>query len=90
MFDSYKAHEAQMKYCEEHITLHFAPGKRNGFRCSRCNQNIYAEHGHPVAERLHNGRVRLNYSIDLQGISVEKAGSDHICGCPFCCRSFDD
>lgn len=90
MFDAEKAHEAQEAYCQEHHAPHFAPGKYNGYRCHRCNQNIYAEKGHPVAERLPRGKVRLDYTINVPGISVERAGKELICGCPFCYRSFDD
>lgn len=84
MFDSCKAHEAQRKYCEEKGYPHFAP-----VRCFRCNQNIYSQKGHPV-EKLPRGKVRLMYSVDRPGISVEKAGKEHIIGCPFCCWSFCD
>lgn len=84
------AHEAQEKYCSEHNLPHFAPGVYNNYRCSRCGQNIYAETGHPVAARLPRGKVRLDYSVNVHGISVEKAGQELICGCPFCSRSFDD
>lgn len=89
-YNSEKAHEAQNEWCKIHNAPHFAPGPRMGYRCYRCNQNIYAEHGHPVAERLPRGKVRLNYSVEVNGISVERAGKGLICGCPFCCRSFDD
>ncbi len=90
MFDAEKAHAAQEKHCEEIKAPHFAPGPYNDYRCSRCKQNIYAEKGHPVAERLPRGRVRLDYSMDIRGIDVEKAGKELITGCPFCGRSFDD
>lgn len=90
MFDSYKASEAQEKYCEEKKAPHFAPNKNVQFKCYRCGQNIFASVGHPVVERLPKGRVRLDYSRDVEGISVEKAASELICGCPFCHASFDD
>lgn len=90
MFDAIKAHEAQATWCREHGAPHFAPGTNVGYKCFRCNQNIYAEKGHPVAERLPHGKVRLNYDVNISGYSVEKAGNDLICGCPFCHRSFDD
>ena len=90
MYDSYKAEEAQRKYCSEHNAPMFAPSSRVGFRCFRCGQNIYSESGHPVAEKLPRGRVRLDYSKSIPGYSVEDAGKELICGCPFCCRSFDD
>lgn len=90
MFDSAKADAAQEKYCSDHHAPHFAPNKNINYRCFRCGQNIYAEKGHPVAERLPRGKVRLNYDVDIPGIDVERAGKELICGCPFCCRSFDD
>jgi len=90
MFDTQKAHEAQSVWCKEHNAPHFAPGPNVGYKCFRCNQNIYAENGHPVAERLPRGKVRLDYSVNVHGYSVETAASGLICGCPFCHRSFDD
>lgn len=90
MFDTYKADAAQKEYCKEHEAPHFAPSLYTDCRCHRCNQNIYAETGHPVAERLPRGKVRLDYSKDVPGIDVEKAGRELICGCPFCHASFDD
>ena len=90
MYNDKMAHEAQKKWCEEHNAPHFAPGVYNNYRCSRCNQNIYSEKGHRVAAKLPLGRVRLDYADSVSGITVEKAGSDLICGCPFCYRSFDD
>lgn len=90
MFDSAKAHEAQENLCKEKKWPRFAPGPYNNYRCYRCGQDIYSEVGHPVAERLPRGRVRLNLDEKRNGISVEKAGKELICGCPFCCASFDD
>lgn len=90
MFDSAKADAAQEKYCSDHHAPHFAPNRNVSYRCFRCDQNIYAEYGHPVAERLKRGRVRLAWDVKIPGISVEKAGKELICGCPFCCASFDD
>ena len=90
MYNDVAAHNAQEKYCEEHNLPHFAPGKFNYYRCYRCRQNIYSEKGHPVAERLPRGRVRLDFRTDIPGISVEEAGKTLICGCPFCSASFDD
>ena len=90
MFDAQKANEAQSAWCREHNAPHFAPGPYNGYRCFRCNQMIYAEKGHPVKKRLPRGKVELDYSVDIHGYSVERAGESLICGCPFCHRSFDD
>lgn len=71
MYDPEKAHKAQTEYCESKDYPLFASK-----RCHRCDQNIYAEEGHPVAAKLPRGRVRLDY--------------DHILCCPFCHASFDD
>lgn len=90
MFNSYKASAAQQEYCQQKNLPRFAPNEYVQFKCHRCNQNIYAETGHPVAERLPRGKVRLDYSKDVPGIDVEKAGRELICGCPFCHASFDD
>lgn len=85
MYDPEKAHKAQTEYCESKGYPLFASK-----RCHRCDQNIYAEEGHPVAAKLPRGRVRLDYSKTKHGYSVETASSDHILNCPFCHASFDD
>ena len=90
MYDPAKASEAQEKYCQENNAPHFAPNNYNRYQCYRCNQNIYAEKGHPIAERLPRGKVRLNYSKDVPGYSVERASSELITGCPFCYASYCD
>lgn len=65
---------AQKRYCKEKIYPHFAPV--SGI-CWKCNQQIYAE-----------GKNRSgNLS---KGISVEKAGSELITGCPHCNWSYCD
>lgn len=84
MYDTEKARVAQDKYLSDHNIPISVPT-----RCWRCNQNIYAETGHPV-EKLPRGKVRLIYSETWNGISVERAGSESINGCPFCHASFDD
>ena len=84
MYDEEKAYAAQNKYLSDHHISFSVPR-----RCWRCNQNIFAETGHPV-EKLPRGKVRLIYSQTIPGISVERAASDSINGCPFCNRSFDD
>jgi hypothetical protein len=63
---------AQKRYCEEKSYPHFAP--ENGI-CWRCNQQIYTE-----------GKNRMGNSSE--GISVEKAGSELITGCPHCNWSY--
>ena len=80
-------HEVQCCYCRKKFVAHYlVNGKAT---CSR-GQNIYSEKGHPVAERMRHGRVCLDLTKDVPGISVEKASKELICGCPFCCASFDD
>ena len=90
MFDAQRASDAQEKYCDEIEAPHFAPNKNVGFKCYRCNQNIFAEKGHPVAARLPRGKVRLDYDNYRPGISVEDAGKRLITGCPFCFASYCD
>lgn len=77
MYDIPKSIEAQKKYCEEKKAPHFAP--QSG-RCWSCNQNIYA----PIEKPAWNGGTRTS------GITVEKAGSGLITGCPHCNRSYCD
>lgn len=90
MYDADKAYAAQLRHCEEINAPCFCPGSYNNYRCHRCGQNIFSATGHPVAARLPRGKVRLDYSESVPGISVEKAGKELICGCPFCCASYDD
>lgn len=72
-FDSAKAVKAQNDYCEENKYLHFAPSDG---RCWKCNQDIYAKDG-----KTRSGKV-------VDGISVEKARTALITGCPFCNWSY--
>ena len=65
---------AQERYCKEKEYPNFAPNNGIGWKC---NQQIYAE-----------GKNRMgNLS---KGISVEKAGSQLITGCPHCNWSYCD
>jgi len=73
-FDLVKANEAQENYCKENSYPHFAPISR----CYKCSQNIYGKEG-----KARNGKM-------ISGISVEKAGSELITGCPFCNWSYCD
>ena len=81
MYDVIKACAAQAKYCKDRGAPHFA--SRDGI-CWRCGQNIYAEAGHPVGESLPKGRVRLDHSRTVPGITVERAAGELVTGCPFC------
>lgn len=72
MFDTQKAIDAQAKYCKEKHYPHFAP--EGDGRCFKCNRNIYEEIDHQNGWKT--------------GVSVEKAGSELITGCPHCHYSF--
>lgn len=72
-FDSAKAVKAQNDYCEENKSPHFAPSDG---RCWKCNQDIYAK----------DGKTRRGKVVD--GISVERVGTELITGCPFCNWSY--
>ncbi len=74
MYDIPKSIEAQKKYCEDNKAPHFAP--QNG-RCWSCGNNIYAP-----KERQNCGTP--------SGITVEKAGSELVTGCPHCYRTYCD
>lgn len=68
--------KAQKKYCEENKAPHFAP---HDGRCWSCSRNIYE----PI-ERQYGENKFTN------GITVEKAGSSLVTGCPHCNRSYCD
>lgn len=93
-YDIVKAREAQAKYCEEHNAPHFAP--YTGV-CWKCKRNIFEQIGWKW-ERLPNGievrRIQvLLDSPELEyttGITVEKAATSLITGCPHCNRSYCD
>ena len=91
-FNTTKAEKAQKEYCDKTSSPHFAPYSGS---CFACNQNIYEElHGY--SERLMGGRYHYVHTpVDSEkgrftGISVEKAGSELIIGCPHCYRSYCD
>lgn len=79
MYDVEESINAQKKYCEEHQAPHFAP---NNGRCWSCNQNIY-EPGRHVWKGKSDGR-------ESSGITVEKAASELVTGCPHCNRTYCD
>lgn len=71
-FNVYSSRTAQEHYCKKNNYPYFAP--ESGI-CWKCNQQIYTE-----------GKNRMgNLS---KGISVEKAGSELITGCPHCNWSY--
>lgn len=93
-YDIAKAVEAQKEYCKEYAAKHpedwaskmMARGE--GFapidgRCWCCHQNIYAEQGDEIWNRLRTGKKK-------NGISVEQARTQLTTGCPFCYRSYVD
>lgn len=82
-YNTIKAIEGQRKYCEEKEFPHFAPSSG---RCYRCNKNIYEPIEH-VRKNWQTGEVVGSY---ITGISVEKASSELITGCPHCNRSYCD
>ena len=65
-FNPAEAVKAQEEYCKKRGVPFFAPNQYIGYKCYRCNRNIYVE----------------------GGISVEKARSELITGCPFCHYSY--
>lgn len=70
--------KAQKDYWKSNGLPNFAP--RNGV-CWNCNKNIYEQH-----EKRYGGDVKGF----VTGISVEKAGSELVTGCPHCNRSYCD
>lgn len=77
MYDITKSIQAQKKYCEENDVPHFAPHSGN---CWSCRKNIYEP-------REYSG---WNGGTYTSGITVEKAGSELVTGCPHCNRSYCD
>ncbi|MFU1797335.1 hypothetical protein ACM1RC_25950 [Paenibacillus azoreducens] len=77
MFDVQQSIKAQKKYCEEKQFPHFAPASGS---CWSCGRNIYS----PIEKAGWNGKTYTT------GITVEKAGSELVTGCPHCNRSYCD
>lgn len=94
-FDIQEAIKAQAKYCKDNNFPHFAPS--NG-RCWCCHRNIYEQIGWGNELSKLSGMLirRIQLPIDssevkfITGISVEKAGSELITGCPHCNRTYCD
>ena len=88
MYDVVQSRIAQKKYVEERNYPHFAP--RSGI-CYSCNENIYEK----LSWKRENGR-RIQVPNDSEevmftsGITVEKASSGLVTGCPHCNRSYCD
>lgn len=87
-YDVQASIQVQKKYCEDNSDPHFAP--YSGL-CWNCKRNIYQ----PIGWKYENGR-RIQVSSDssdkdrVTGITVEKAGSELVTGCPHCNRSYCD
>ncbi|MFB1100864.1 hypothetical protein [Terribacillus sp. JSM ZJ617] len=81
-FDVEKAVEAQKKLCDEKGLPHFAP--RFG-TCYNCRTNIYEEKQKTRKDFLSGENVSY-----MTGITVEKAASELITGCPHCNRTYCD
>lgn len=73
-YNTLEAVAAQRKYCIKHGIPNFAPALDG--KCYQCNRDIYRQITHG------NGYTT--------GISVEKAGSTLVTGCPHCNYSFVD
>lgn len=80
-FDVLKSREAQEKYCKENGLPHFAPGSG---RCWNCNLNIFEPR-----KVIHAQGTEYEREFTT-GITVEKAGSELITGCPHCNRTYCD
>lgn len=85
-FDVKKAIEAQNRYCKENNLPHFAP--YDG-RCWNCRRNIYELH-YWKREDYRLVPAKQEEATTKTGISVEKAGSELVTGCPHCNRSYCD
>jgi len=84
--------EAQSRYCKETQAPHFAPGSG---QCWTCHRNIYQNHGWNIEGESYMARhveVRKDgeYVRYVTGISLEKAGTQLVTGCPHCNRSYCD
>lgn len=82
-FNPAEAEKAQIEYCKANNAPEFFPNHYAGYRCYRCNQNIFSEHGNESLGGTATGRTRTGYS-------VEYASSHLITGCPFCYVSYCD
>jgi hypothetical protein len=74
--------KAQSEYCKKTGAPHFAP---RGGSCWKCNRNIYS----PVerVQKLFTTDEEVKYTT---GITVEKATTQLVTGCPHCNISYCD
>ena len=74
-----EAIKAQKEFCEKRHQPNLTPSRG---KCYRCNRNIYE-----LWEREVQGWGGVKELV-MSGVSVEKAGSDFVTGCPHCGYSF--
>lgn len=88
--DEYNSDLARLKqaeYCVENGP-HFAPGSG---RCWKCNRDIYRK----IGWKIENGRA-IEVPLDspdakhFTGVTVERAATSLVTGCPHCHRSYCD
>jgi hypothetical protein len=82
-YDASMANTAQTILCKEKGYPHFAPG--NGV-CWKCHQNIYK----PIEHERRDWQTHAIIGKYITGVSVEKASTELVTGCPHCNRSYCD
>jgi len=82
-YDVAKARTAQAKHCKEKGYPHFASPSGN---CYRCNKNIYQ----PIERKKRDWKTGEVIGAYTTGVSVERAASELITGCPHCNISYCD
>lgn len=73
--------KGQKEQCEKTGAPHFAP--KSGV-CWKCRKNIYTPH-----KQIHLPGTQYESELTT-GISIEKASSQLVTGCPHCNRSYCD
>jgi hypothetical protein len=82
-YDVSQAAKAQGEYCQVKGYPHFAPS--SGV-CWKCHQNIYK----PIEHDQRDWQTHEITGKYITGISVEKASTELVTGCPHCNRSYCD
>ena len=80
-FNVQESVRAQAEYCEIKGAPHFAP--KNGV-CWKCKSNIYEK-----KDQVYGKGTKFEQVLE-SGITVEKASSRLVTGCPHCNRSYCD
>ena len=86
-YNSDLARQKQAEYCVEHGP-HFAP--KSG-RCWKCDRDIYQK----IGWKIENGRA-IEMPLDspdakhFTGVTVGRAATSLVTGCPHCNRSYCD